>query len=95
MKITIEGIKDESYVSKKDNTPIEQVRVNFTSENVDGVIGRYCSNDLLTARRCPSAVAELLKLGDKAIGKKALISKGATEYNGMAYSYVDEFEFLS
>ena len=94
MKITINGIKDESYVTK-DNQPIVQVRVAFSRSGVDGWIGDYSGNELVTARRCPVAVDTLLKLGDKAKGMQAYISKDTSSFGNNTYSFVDSFELIS
>lgn len=93
MEITIKGIKDESYVTK-DNQPIVQVRVSFSRSCVDGWIGELCDNELITSRRCPGAVDTLLKLGEKAKGLKAYMSKDVSNYGGQSYSYVDSFDIV-
>ncbi len=93
MEITIKGIKDESYVTKE-NVPVVQVRVSFTRSGVDGWIGEFCDNELITFRRCPGAVDTLLKLGDKAKGLKAYMSKDVSKFGGQSYSYVDSFDIL-
>ena len=95
MVITIKGLKDESYKKKDDEkTIVEQIRIYYERANADGVTGVLCGSELVTARRCPEAVEELFQLGEKALGKRAVISKDTSTFNGNSYAFVDEFEIL-
>lgn len=95
MIIKIKGLKDESYKKKDEKgTVVEQIRIYFEKEKVDGIIGVLCGSELITSRHCPTAVDELFQLGEQAIGKSAILSKDTSTFNGNSYSFVDEFEIV-
>jgi len=97
MIVKIVGIGDESYPKKETGEMIEQLRLYYTAEPASDdskIVGIIAGDDLITAKRCPSAINELFDLGDKAVGKYAMISKDTAQFQGNSYSYVDSVIFL-
>lgn len=96
MKVTIEGIRNDSYVDKKTGELKERMIFSFSVpfKNVEGATGKDVGIETFTPRDFPEQFAEFRDNPKKYIGKTAILSKNVRTVGDKSWAYLEELEVL-
>lgn len=95
MKVTIVGFENISYTDKTTGEVKEMLQFSYTKPiKKDGAFGCSVGTETVSARAFPEQYSTFMKLGDKVIGKTAIISKDIRSFKNEKYAVLDELEIL-
>ena len=96
MKVTIVGFENTSYVDKTSGELKEMLQFSYTKPNKkDNAFGMTVGYENVSAKAFPEQFRQFTTMGEKILGKTAIISKDVRQFKDQKYAVLDELEILT